>query len=107
MWFRKQESDIEMSGMMDGEQKKKKPSGPPEETEYQKFDWRRFFFAPKYIRKSSFCALLIPRIVLTRNLAWHILFIVIGILTVIITIKHDEVVEVCFPPLVRFSEPGP
>ncbi|EOA86233.1 uncharacterized protein SETTUDRAFT_177431 [Exserohilum turcica Et28A] len=40
---------------------------------YQKFDWKRFFLAPKYI-------------------PWHILFIVIGILTVIITIKHDEVV---------------
>jgi hypothetical protein len=53
MWFRKRESDIEMSGMMDGEPKKKKPQGPPEETEYQKFDWKRFFLAPKYIRKSA------------------------------------------------------
>jgi uncharacterized membrane protein YdjX (TVP38/TMEM64 family) len=36
---------------------------------------------------------------LTQHPAWHILFIVIGILTVIITIKHDAVVEVnsrCF-----------
>jgi uncharacterized membrane protein YdjX (TVP38/TMEM64 family) len=75
MWFRKRESDIEMSGMMDEAPKKKKtPQGPPEETEYLKFDWKRFFLAPKYI-------------------PWHILFIVIGILTVIITIKHDEVVE--------------
>ncbi|CAN9153512.1 unnamed protein product [Alternaria alternata] len=74
MWFRKRENDIEMSGMMDGAPKKKKPQGPPEETEYQKFDWKRFFLAPKYI-------------------PWHILFIVIGILTVIITIKHDAVVE--------------
>jgi hypothetical protein len=31
---------------------------------------------------------------LTQILAWHILFIIIGILTVIITIKHDAVVEV-------------
>ncbi|KAH8632034.1 hypothetical protein IG631_13717 [Alternaria alternata] len=31
---------------------------------------------------------------LTQHPAWHILFIVIGILTVIITIKHDAVVEV-------------
>ncbi|EMD85972.1 hypothetical protein COCHEDRAFT_1117116 [Bipolaris maydis C5] len=53
--------------------KTKKSNGPPEETEYQKFDWKRFFLAPKYI-------------------PWHILFIVIGIITVIITIKHDEVV---------------
>ncbi|KAG9195325.1 hypothetical protein G6011_00446 [Alternaria panax] len=74
MWFRKRESDIEMSGMVDEAPKKKKPQGPPEETEYQKFDWKRFFLAPKYI-------------------PWHILFIVIGILTVIITIKHDAVVE--------------
>jgi hypothetical protein len=53
MLFRKHESDIEMSGMMDGAPKKKKPQGPPEETEYQKFDWKRFFLAPKYIRKSA------------------------------------------------------
>ncbi|KAI2475442.1 SNARE-assoc multi-domain protein [Pyrenophora tritici-repentis] len=76
MWFRKRENDIEMSGMMDPsqqKQKKKRDNGPPEETEYVKFDWKRFFLAPKYI-------------------PWHILFIIIGILTVIITIKHDEVV---------------
>lgn len=53
MWFRKRESDIEMSGMMDGAPKKKKSQGPPEETEYQKFDWKRFFLAPKYIRKTT------------------------------------------------------
>jgi hypothetical protein len=53
-WFRKRESDIEMSGMMDAEsQQKKKVDGPPEDTEYQKFDWKRFFLAPKYIRKAS------------------------------------------------------
>jgi hypothetical protein len=53
-WFRKRESDIEMSGMMDSEsQQKKKADGPPEDTEYQKFDWKRFFLAPKYIRKAS------------------------------------------------------
>ena len=54
MWFRKRESDIEMSGMMDPsqqKQKKKRDNGPPEETEYVRFDWKRFFFAPKYIRK--------------------------------------------------------
>jgi hypothetical protein len=52
-WFRKRESDIEMSGMIDPEQKTKKADGPPEETEYQKFDWKRFFLAPKYIRKAA------------------------------------------------------
>lgn len=62
MWFRKKESDIEMSGMMDPSQTKKKtktPAGPPEETEYQKFNWKRFFLAPKYIRK-SFVAVVSP-----------------------------------------------
>lgn len=52
MWFRKQERDIEMSGMIEPEPKKTSPAGPPEETEYQKFDWKRFFLAPKYIRAS-------------------------------------------------------
>jgi hypothetical protein len=53
--FRKRESDnIEMSGMIDPEsQQKKNADGPPENTEYQKFDWKRFFLAPKYIRKAS------------------------------------------------------
>lgn len=56
MWFRKRESDIEMSGMMDPsqqKQKKKRDNGPPEDTEYVKFDWKRFFLAPKYIRKPN------------------------------------------------------
>lgn len=109
MWSRKKESDIEMSGMMDPSQTKKKtkaPSGPPEETEYQKFDWKRFFLAPKYIRKSSPAPLPVARAVLTRKLAWHILFIVIGIITVIITVKHDEVVEACSSPHCFVAEPG-
>jgi hypothetical protein len=97
MWFRKRESDIEMSGMMDEAPKKKKtPQGPPEETEYLKFDWKRFFLAPKYIRKSASRPCDHGTFWLTQHIAWHILFIVIGILTVIITIKHDEVVEVSF-----------
>ena len=68
MWFRKKESDIEMSGMMDPSQTKKKtklPTGPPEETEYQKFDWKRFFLAPKYIRKSPSHTPLVARTPLT------------------------------------------
>jgi hypothetical protein len=56
-FFRKRENDIEMSGMIDPElkkkKKKKKADGPPEETQYQKFDWKRFFLAPKYIRKAA------------------------------------------------------
>lgn len=48
MWFRKREKDIEMSGMMT-EPKKKEPD--LDDTDYQPFNWKRFFFAPKYIRK--------------------------------------------------------
>lgn len=71
MWFRKRENDIEMSGMTS---EPKKQEQDLSDTEYVPFNWKRFFFAPKYI-------------------PWHILFIVIGILTVIITLKHDEVVK--------------
>jgi hypothetical protein len=104
MWFRNKESDkdIEMSGMMEEAPpvgKKKKPSTAPEETEYLPFDWKRVFFSAKYLRKTNplFRSGKFPRArLLTRgNTAWHILFILIGIATVIITIKHDEVVEVC------------
>ncbi|KAF1954326.1 hypothetical protein CC80DRAFT_536845 [Byssothecium circinans] len=55
--------------------------GPPEETEYRPFNWKKFFFTPKYI-------------------PWHILSIGIVVATVLITIKHDQVVEKLRP----FSE---
>ncbi|KAH7125541.1 snare associated Golgi protein-domain-containing protein [Dendryphion nanum] len=52
-----------------------------EYTEYKPINWKRLFFAPKYIRKYAL------------NSPWHILFIAIGIATALLTIYHDEVVE--------------
>ncbi|KAF2015356.1 hypothetical protein BU24DRAFT_461609 [Aaosphaeria arxii CBS 175.79] len=71
-------ADIEMGAM--GAQKKKKDSSP-ENTEYRPVNWKRVFFAPKYI-------------------PWHLLFVGIGVATVMLTIHHDEVVEYLRP----FSE---
>ncbi|KAI8941725.1 Tlg2-vesicle protein [Plenodomus lindquistii] len=79
MWFRKRENDIEMSGMVDPKPKKKFEE--IDDTNYVPVDWKKVFLSPKYI-------------------PWHILFILIGIATVLITIKHDEVVEKLRP----FSE---
>ncbi|KAF1940518.1 hypothetical protein EJ02DRAFT_227361 [Clathrospora elynae] len=81
MWSKKKrENDIEMSGMIDPQQKKK-ADGPPEDTEYIPFNWKRALLSPKY-------------------LPWHILFIAIGIATALLTLKHDAVVDKLRP----FSE---
>ncbi|KAI0128451.1 snare associated Golgi protein-domain-containing protein [Xylariales sp. AK1849] len=69
--------DVEMA-------KKTEPSSPYaslEDTDYRPVNWKKIFLTPKYI-------------------PWHILWIAIAILTVIITIKHDQVVDVLRP----FSE---
>lgn len=50
----------------------------PQEPNYQPINWKRVFFAPKYIP------------------IWIIL-IVVGVLTAIITLKHDEVVDALRP----------
>ncbi|KAK8019874.1 hypothetical protein PG990_005012 [Apiospora arundinis] len=57
--------------------------GGPTETDYEfvPFNWKRFFFSPKY-------------------LPWHILAVIIGILTGLLVIYHDQVVEILRP----FSE---
>ncbi|KAK7940830.1 uncharacterized protein PG986_013217 [Apiospora aurea] len=57
--------------------------GAPSDTEYdfRPFDWKRFFLSPKY-------------------LPWHILFLIVGILTGLLVIYHDQVVEILRP----FSE---
>ncbi|KAK8050014.1 hypothetical protein PG994_011744 [Apiospora phragmitis] len=57
--------------------------GAPSDTEYdfRPFDWKRFFLSPKY-------------------LPWHILFVIIGILTGLLVIYHDQVVAILRP----FSE---
>jgi hypothetical protein len=100
MWFRKKESvkDIEMSGMMEEPPvgKKKKASTAPEETDYLPFDWKRVFFSAKYLRKTVRLHKSQRKLLTRGKTAWHILFILIGIATIIITIKHDEVVEVRF-----------
>ncbi|KAF1832270.1 hypothetical protein BDW02DRAFT_503383 [Decorospora gaudefroyi] len=85
MWFNKRDNDIEMSGMIEQTQNKKKDVGPPEETEYQKFNWKRFFLTPKYI-------------------PWHIFFIVAAVLTVIIAIKNDAVVDALRPWSVKVRD---
>ncbi|PSN71536.1 hypothetical protein BS50DRAFT_285248 [Corynespora cassiicola Philippines] len=60
---------------------KDKRKGPPEDTEYKPFDWKRFFLTPKYI-------------------PWHILGIGIAVATAMLSIHHDQVVAALRP----FSE---
>ncbi|KAF2635457.1 hypothetical protein P280DRAFT_192692 [Massarina eburnea CBS 473.64] len=48
--------------------------GPPEDTEYKPVNWKKIFFTPKYI-------------------PWHIIGIGVAILTILMTIHHDEVVD--------------
>ncbi|KAF2194094.1 hypothetical protein K469DRAFT_548916 [Zopfia rhizophila CBS 207.26] len=59
----------------------RKEAEAQEETEYKPVAWKKIFLTPKYI-------------------PWHILFIGIGILTLLVTIHHDEVVTKLRP----FSE---
>lgn len=79
MLFRKRDNDIEMSGM--AEPTSKKTRDDLDETNYQPVNWKKLLFSPKYI-------------------PWHILFILIGIATALITIRHDQVVAKLRP----FSE---
>lgn len=79
MWLRKRDNDIELSGMREPKQKKKHPE--IDDTDYRPVDWKKVFLSPKYI-------------------PWHILFILIGIATILITVWHDDVVEKLRP----FSE---
>jgi hypothetical protein len=65
--------DIEMTQMGDTGRN----GGPPDDTEYKPINWKKLFFSPKYI-------------------PWHILFILIAVATALLTIYHDEVVEVSF-----------
>ncbi|CAO2653750.1 Nn.00g031610.m01.CDS01 [Neocucurbitaria sp. VM-36] len=76
MWFRNRENDIEMEGM-----RPQRKEEELEETDYKPFNWKKFFLSPKYI-------------------PWHILLILIGVATALITIRHDQVVEKLRP----FSE---
>ncbi|KAF2676924.1 hypothetical protein K458DRAFT_379264 [Lentithecium fluviatile CBS 122367] len=69
-------NDIEMARVGEG-----KKGGPPEETDYRPVNWKRIFLTPKYI-------------------PWHILGIAIVVLTILMTIHHDQVVEKLRP----FSE---
>ncbi|ETS80503.1 hypothetical protein PFICI_08032 [Pestalotiopsis fici W106-1] len=72
--------DVEMA------KKKNEPTGPLSDadqppTEYRPINWKKVFLTPKYI-------------------PWHILMIVIIVITALITIYHDKVVEILRP----FSE---
>ncbi|KAF9693119.1 hypothetical protein EKO04_008833 [Ascochyta lentis] len=84
MWFRKKESDIEMSGL----QGQKYHQGRPEETEYRPVNWKKIFLSPKYI-------------------PWHILGIAILIATVLLTLYHDEVVDTLRPFSEKVRDLGP
>ncbi|KAJ4364677.1 Tlg2-vesicle protein [Neocucurbitaria cava] len=79
MWFRKRDNEIEMEGMRP--ERERKEEEELIETDYQPFNWKKFFLSPKYI-------------------PWHILAILIAVATVMITIRHDQVVEKLRP----FSE---
>lgn len=111
--------DVEMA-----KKKEDEPNGPYSDlqppTEYQPINWKKIFLTPKYIRMfvltttaattllfaisndllpplktraplGPFCKRLIR---LHHFIAWHILMIVIAVITVLITIYHDKVVEV-------------
>lgn len=65
--------DIEMTQMGDTGRN----NGPPDDTEYRPINWKRVFFSPKYI-------------------PWHILIIIVGVATALLTIYHDDVVKVSF-----------
>jgi hypothetical protein len=88
MWPRKKENDIEMSGLK-GQQHNQ---GPPEETEYRAVDWKKIFLSPKYIRTLPHEFSLAWTLI--RLIAWHILGIAILIATVLLSLHHDEVVDV-------------
>ncbi|KAK6197683.1 hypothetical protein LQW54_010692 [Pestalotiopsis sp. IQ-011] len=70
--------DVEMAK----KKKEDEPNGPYSDlqppTEYQPINWKKIFLTPKYI-------------------PWHILMIVIAVITVLITIYHDKVVEILRP----------
>ncbi|KAH3911829.1 hypothetical protein HBH56_129110 [Parastagonospora nodorum] len=76
LWFKKREGDIEMEPV-----RGQKKNTAPEDTEYRPINWKKILLSPKYI-------------------PWHILSILILVATVMITIKHDEVVAKLRP----FSE---
>jgi hypothetical protein len=98
MLFRKKEEDIEMGGI--GEQKRKNEG--PQDTEYQSLDWKKIFLSPKYIRTSS-RPWRIGTSRLITNKAWHILGILILIATALLTIFHDQAVEVSTIPCPRHA----
>jgi uncharacterized membrane protein YdjX (TVP38/TMEM64 family) len=57
------------------------PSSAPTDTDYQPINWKKIFFTPKYI-------------------PWHIVGIILIVITVLISVYHDQVVEALRP----FSE---
>ncbi|KAF2821168.1 hypothetical protein CC86DRAFT_470916 [Ophiobolus disseminans] len=76
MLFKKREADVEMEAI-----RGQKHESSTENTEYRSINWKKILLSPKYI-------------------PWHILGIAIFIATVLITVKHDEVVAKLRP----FSE---
>lgn len=50
MWFRKRDNEIEMEGMRP--ERERKEEEELIETDYQPFNWKKFFLSPKYIRKA-------------------------------------------------------
>ncbi|KAL5117787.1 hypothetical protein ACEQ8H_004261 [Pleosporales sp. CAS-2024a] len=73
LWFKKREGDIEMEAM-----RGRKKNTAPEDTDYRPVNWKKLLFSPKYI-------------------PWHILSILILVATIMITIKHDQVVAALRP----------
>lgn len=70
-----------------------------EDTEYKPVNWKRLFFSPKYIRMCDSWLGSEDRENLdwpNNSVAWHLLGIAILVATVLIAVKHDEVIEVSF-----------
>lgn len=77
--------------------KEKVPKGPPLETNYVPFDWKRMY-SKKYIRKCRSTPLYIQSRkgrLITRSALW-ILLVVFGVAAILIAVFQDKIVDVSF-----------
>jgi len=79
-------NDIELARV--GEPKK---GAAPEDTDYRPVNWKRIFLTPKYIRTLAFPQ---PPAYTNRLPALHILGVVAIVATILLTIYHDQAVQV-------------
>lgn len=81
---------------------KKKISGPPEDTDYQPFDWKKIVYSKKYIRKCKAPYRWAKRRniyfrtnnQLTNEQALWIILVLMIVATILISVFQDKVVDV-------------